>query len=133
MKTKLTNGDTIETCTDETGTYSACYQIGNKTGDCYQKADEVTSEVEPEAPDFREVVSSCGNVLRAEFKSCRLEMNLEKTWLHVMDSESRCESCVIDADGDVISESGEVVTNDWSEADWKIVTNAVGVKSHDLR
>jgi hypothetical protein len=128
MKTKLTNGDTIETCTDETGTYSACYQIGNKTGDCYQKADEVTSEVESESPEFSEVVSSCGNVLRAEFKRCRLEMNLEKTWLNVIDSESRCESCVIDADGDVVSESGEVVTNDWSDADWRIVTNAVGVK-----
>jgi hypothetical protein len=48
MKTKLTNGDTIETYTDETGTYSACYQIGNKTGDCYQKADEVTNEIEVE-------------------------------------------------------------------------------------
>jgi hypothetical protein len=128
MKTKLTNGDTVETYTDETGTYSACYQIGNKTGDCYQKADEVTSEVEPESPEFSEVVSSCGNVLRAEFKGCRLEMNLEKTWLNVIDSESRCESCVIDADGDVVSESGEVVTNDWSDADWRIVTNAVGVK-----
>lgn len=46
MKTKLTNGDTIETYTDETGTYSAKWQIGDKTGDCYQKADEVTGEIE---------------------------------------------------------------------------------------
>jgi hypothetical protein len=46
MKTKLTNGDTIETYTDETGTYSARWQIGDKTGDCYQKGDEVTNEVE---------------------------------------------------------------------------------------
>jgi biotin operon repressor len=46
MKTKLTNGDTIETYTDETGTYSAKWQIGDKTGDCYQKGDEVTNELE---------------------------------------------------------------------------------------
>lgn len=44
MQTKLTNGDTIETYTDATGTYSATWQIGNKTGDCYQKGDEVTNE-----------------------------------------------------------------------------------------
>lgn len=48
MKVKLTNGDTIEATKDETGTYSACWQIGDKTGDCYQKADEVTDEVEEE-------------------------------------------------------------------------------------
>ena len=48
MKTKLTNGDTIETYTDETGTYSAMWQIGNKTGDCYQKGDEVTDEADLE-------------------------------------------------------------------------------------
>jgi hypothetical protein len=76
-------------------------------------------------PDFHEVVSSCGNVLRAEFKACRLEMNLEKTWLNIIDSESHCESCVIDADGDVVSESGEIVTNDWTDADWASITNAV--------
>jgi hypothetical protein len=125
MKTKLTNGDTIETYTDETGTYSAKWQIGDKTGDCYQKADEVTSEVEAESPAFHEVVSSCGNVLRAEFKACRLEMDLEKTWLNIIDHESHCESCVIDADGDVVSESGETVTNHWTDADWASITNAV--------
>ena len=76
-------------------------------------------------PDFHEVVSSCGNVLRAEFKSCRLEMDLERTWLNIIDSESHCESCVIDADGDVVSESGEIVTNDWTDADWASMTNAV--------
>lgn len=48
MKVTLTNGDTIEAVKDETGTYSACWQIGDKTGDCYQKGDEVTDEVEEE-------------------------------------------------------------------------------------
>jgi hypothetical protein len=76
-------------------------------------------------PDFHEVVSSCGNVLRAEFKALRLEMDLEKTWLNIIDSESHCESCVIDADGDVVSESGETATNHWTDADWASITNAV--------
>lgn len=54
MQTKLTNGDTIETYTDATGTYSAAWQIGNKTGDCYQKGDEVTSET---ADDERRITT----------------------------------------------------------------------------
>ena len=50
MKTKLTNGDTIEAYTDATGTYSAKWQIGDKTGECYQRGDEVSNEVEAERP-----------------------------------------------------------------------------------
>ena len=77
---------------------------------------------------FTETVTACGSVYRAEFKKCRLEMGLDKTWLHIIDADSACEICIIDDDGDVISDSGEVVTSDWTEADWKLITEPIGVK-----
>lgn len=63
------------------------------------------------------VVTACGNVLRGEFKGLDIESD-GKTWVNIIDDESRVESCTIDADGDVISETGEVVTNNWTDDDW---------------
>jgi hypothetical protein len=71
--------------------------------------------------------TSCGNFLvgavEVQGKEYRIEADLELTWLSIIDGESRQESCVIDEDGDVISDSGECVTNDWTDEDWKNLPN----------
>jgi len=74
---------------------------------------------------FKETITAHGNIYAAEFKGFRVEMNLDKTWLNIIDSESRCECCVINADGDVVSETGEVVTENWSDADWQNLSTAI--------
>jgi hypothetical protein len=48
MNVKLNNGDVIAAYKDVSGTYAAKWQIGQKTGSCYQKNDEVTEEVSEE-------------------------------------------------------------------------------------
>lgn len=81
---------------------------------------------------FSETMSSCGPIRRAHAtvagKDYLFELNLEKTWLHIIDDAARCESCIIDEDGDVISDAGECVTADWTDRDWQALTDAVGVK-----
>lgn len=71
-------------------------------------------------------VASCGNYLIGAVKvneqEYRIEADLEKTWLSVIDAEGRQESFLIDEDGDVVSNSGECVTGDWSNEDWKQLT-----------
>jgi hypothetical protein len=115
-----TEGDAVRAITDE----SAHIWANNHRRWEWTAADLVATLEADSRLKFHEVVSAHGNVFRADFKGCRLEMNTEKTWLQIIDDESRCESCVIDEDGDVISESGEVVT-DWLDYDWHIVRDAV--------
>lgn len=71
-------------------------------------------------------VTSCGNFLIGAVKvneqEYRIEADLEKTWLSIIDGEGRQESCLIDEDGDVVSDSGECVTEDWSDEDWRHLT-----------
>jgi hypothetical protein len=71
-------------------------------------------------------VTSCGNYLigavEVQGKEYRIEADLALTWLSIIDGESRQESCLIDEDGDVVSDSGECVTSDWSDEDWKQLT-----------
>ena len=71
-------------------------------------------------------LTSCGNFLIGHVEvngnEYRIETDLEKTWLSIIDDEGRQESCIIDADGDVITDSGEYVTQDWSDEDWKALT-----------
>jgi len=74
---------------------------------------------------FIETTTSCGNVFRADFNGCRLEMGLNKNWLNIIDDNSRCECCSISSGGDIESDSGEVVTGDWSDADWRIIRSAI--------
>lgn len=72
-------------------------------------------------------VTSCGNyfigAVEVKGKEYRIEADLEKTWLSIIDGESRQESCVIDEVGDVLSDGGECVTGDWSDEDWKALTS----------
>jgi hypothetical protein len=72
--------------------------------------------------EWNEVVTACGNVLRGLVevagKEFRLEMNLEKTHLQIIDQDSRCETCSVGEDGDVIADGGEFVTGDWTDSDW---------------
>lgn len=83
------------------------------------------------AAKFSEVVTACGNIFRAHItvsgQEFTLEMGLDRKWVNIIDSESRCEHCGIDEDGDVISDGGEYVTEAWTEADWKNLTNAVSL------
>lgn len=81
---------------------------------------------------LNEMAGSCGNYLRGTVevagKEFRIEADVNKTWLNIIDQDSRTESCVIDEDGDVISESGEHVTQDWSPDDWRELTKYAGAK-----
>lgn len=68
-------------------------------------------------------ITACGNCLignvEVHGKEYRIEADLEKTWLSIIDEESRHESCLIDDDGDVISDSGEYITDGWTDKDWQ--------------
>jgi len=71
-------------------------------------------------------VTACGTyrVGRIEVagQEFRIETDRNRTWLSIIDEQGRQESCVIDADADVISESGEHVTTDWTDSDWSDLT-----------
>lgn len=54
----------------------------------------------------------------------RIEADLDKTWLNIIDDNSRQESCVIE-DGCIISKSGEWVTEKWTDADWDALNRYV--------
>ncbi len=72
-----------------------------------------------------DTVTACGNILRGIVEVQGRQFTLEsdgKTWLNIIDAAARSECCVIDADGDVISESGEYVTEAWSGGDWGMLT-----------
>jgi hypothetical protein len=116
-----TEGDAVRAITEE----SAHIWANNHRRWEWTAAELVATLEADSRLKFHEVASAHCNVLRADFKGCRLEMDTEKTWLNIIDDESRCESCVIDADGDVISESGECVTNTWSDYDWRMVRDAI--------
>lgn len=72
---------------------------------------------------LHETMSSCGPVLRGYVEVAgeefQIEADLEKTWLNILDDNSRQESCLIDEDGDILSEGGEWVTEKWTDEDWK--------------
>jgi hypothetical protein len=78
--------------------------------------------------DFHRVMSSCGIIYRATAsiasQDYRLDLDLAKTWMNIIDQDIRCESCAIDEDGDVISVSGECVSQEWTDSDWQTLTTA---------
>ncbi len=78
--------------------------------------------------NLHEVFTSCGNVLRGIVQVNDRDYTIESDgaeWLNIIDSEGRCENCVIDEDGDVIAESGECVTQEWTAGDWQDLTGMV--------
>ena len=81
--------------------------------------------------DLKPTVTACGTFLvgtvEVAGKEFRIEADIEKTWLSIIDDDSRQESCVIDEDGDVISESGECVTDEWTDADWSDLTKFAAI------
>ena len=78
---------------------------------------------------FYETATSCGNIYRAhasvQGKAFTFEMDLNRSWVNIIDSDSRVESCAITEGEDVVSEGGEYVTENWTESDWKNLTSAV--------
>lgn len=83
-----------------------------------------------------DIVTACGNVLRGVVEVRNEQFTIEtdgKTWLNIIDRESRVECCIIDGDGDVISETGEYVTESWSSGDWGMLTVAVNAKLENNR
>jgi hypothetical protein len=76
--------------------------------------------------ELHEVVAQCGNVLRGVVfvggKEFRIETDLEKTRIQIIDSAYCCETGEIDADGDVITQAGECVTQEWHADDWTALT-----------
>jgi hypothetical protein len=82
--------------------------------------------------ELHEVVTAHGNALRGNIevggKEFRIETDVEKTHIQIIDSDSCCETGEIDADGDVIAQGGECVTQDWTADDWSALTAFVGAK-----
>ena len=69
---------------------------------------------------LHEVVTACGNILRGTVEVNGLEYIIEsdgEQWVNII-SDGGCEACSIQGD-DVVSDSGEHVTADWTEEDWK--------------
>jgi hypothetical protein len=81
---------------------------------------------------LKETVTACGNVLRGSVevggKEFTVEADLGKTWCNIIDEVGGVEGFVVDVDGDVISASGECVTNDFRAEDWAALTEFVGAK-----
>ena len=71
---------------------------------------------------LHEVVSAHGNILRGDIevsgKEFRVESDLAKTWVNIIDDSGSCEGFGVDEEGDVIAESGEFLTGDFQDADW---------------
>lgn len=72
---------------------------------------------------LKKTVTSCGTYLighvEVNGKQYRLEADIDLTWLNIIDDDGRQESCLIDEEGNVISDSGEYITQDWTDVDWK--------------
>lgn len=77
--------------------------------------------------NLHDVVTACGNVLRGHIEVNGREYTIEAElgnerpaldWVNIIDNDSRCEACIIDGK-DVVSNGGEYVTGDWTDADWK--------------
>ena len=51
-----------------------------------------------------------------------LDVGLDNKSIKIIDCEGRCEVCVINEDGDVVSESGENLTEEWPDSEWKALT-----------
>lgn len=66
------------------------------------------------------VVTAHWNVLRGHVEvngqEFRVESDGEK-WVHVINEESRCETCKI-VGNDVVTDGGEFVTEAWTDDDW---------------
>ncbi len=75
------------------------------------------------------VMSSCGSILRGHFSvngaEYRAEADESLSWLNVIDEDSRCMSCQIDEDKDVIFDSGEYLADGWTDEDWQELNNFV--------
>jgi len=76
--------------------------------------------------NLHSVVTSCGNVLRGTVEVKGQEYTIEAelgnsrpalNWVNIIDQDSRVEACIIDGK-DVVSNGGEYVTEDWTDADW---------------
>lgn len=73
------------------------------------------------------VVTACGNVLRGSVEVNGRDFTIEsdgEKWVNIIDDKSSVEACVIDGK-DVVVESGEFVTEDWTEQDWKQLSSFV--------
>lgn len=80
---------------------------------------------------LNEVSSACGNVLRGSVEiggeEFRLEANLTKTHLQVINEKSDCETFTVAYDG-ITAEGGEFITGEWTDADWQELTSYIGAK-----
>ncbi len=87
----------------------------------------------PHAPSpliaFAPQATACGEVLRAEATIAGLafwfEMDLARTWLHVIAADGKHEEFTIDGDGDVVATGADWVTEKWTDADFSALTIAV--------
>lgn len=59
-----------------------------------------------------------GGMVEVAGEAFRIKGDLAKTWLNIIDADGRQESCVIE-DGYIVHESGEWVTEHWTDEDWK--------------
>lgn len=82
--------------------------------------------------ELHTTTTACGNVLRGSVevfgKEFRVECDTEKTHIQIIAPDGAVETGEIDADGDVIAQSGECVTQDWTADDWTALTAFVGAK-----
>jgi len=74
----------------------------------------ITSQFRPQQTSLGTYFVGRVKVAGEEF---RIEGDLNKAWLNIIDSHSRQESCVIE-DGYIIHEGGEWITEQWTDADW---------------
>lgn len=71
--------------------------------------------------ELKDTVTSHGNILRGIVQVKGEEYTIESdgvTWVSIINSNCSCESCKIDGE-DVISSSGEYVTESWTDRNWK--------------
>ena len=73
--------------------------------------------------EFSSVISSCGEILRGHFsinnQEYRAEGDIDRTWVNVLDEDSRCMALFFEEDGEIVFDGGEYLADSWTSEDWK--------------
>lgn len=78
----------------------------------------------PIRPNWTSHGNCLKGIVEVAGETFRIEADLDKTWLNIIDDNSRQESCVIE-DGYIVFKSGEWVTEKWTDADWDAMNKYV--------
>lgn len=74
---------------------------------------------------FQKYFDGQDNYFRGHFKDCILQMDLQKKWIRIINSEGKSEVGEIDEDCQIFPCDGEFITEDWTLEEWLQLSSAV--------